>query len=52
MVGRVKALYPVLLALVLGVGCENADQRDVIKLGEAAIEWHGEATDIFRNPKK
>ena len=44
--------YAVLLALVLGVGCMSTDQRDIIKLGEAAIERHGEVTDILSNPKK
>ena len=46
--------YAVSLALVLGVGvgCMSTDQRDIIKLGEAAIERHGEVTDILSNPKK
>ncbi len=52
MVGGVKALYAVLLALVLGVGCMSTDQRDITKLGEAAIERHGEVTDILSDPKK
>jgi hypothetical protein len=30
----------------------STDQRDIIKLGEAAIERHGEVTDILSNPKK
>jgi hypothetical protein len=52
MVGGVKALYAVLLVLVPGMGCMSTDQRNIIKLGEAAIERHGEVTDILRNPTK
>ena len=44
--------YALLLALAFGAGCMSTDQRDIIKLGEAGIERHGEVTDILSNPKK